>query len=85
MSARYWVLCSDELMSEGVSLWPAFMRPVRRDDSSVPPDNHSHWWLFEDDEAPAELDGKKVELIIATGQEVQDGPYVTAVQRKLAA
>ena len=61
MSARYWVLCSDELMAQPDLRWPSFIRPVRASEE-LPPDNWSRWWLFEDDDAPAELDGKRVEV-----------------------
>jgi hypothetical protein len=60
MSARYWVLVADELMSSDLQ-WPEGLRPVKADEG-VPPDSHSRWWLFEDDGAPATLEGKRVEL-----------------------
>jgi hypothetical protein len=72
-AARYWVLVADNLM-RGVSPgpeWPACLRPVRPDDSAPPPDAYSRRWLFEDDDAPAELDGKKVELTFCR---VDNGP-----------
>jgi hypothetical protein len=60
MSAQYWVLVSDELMKTGPS-WPAGLRPVKGD-CRPPGELHARWWLFEDDGAPPELDGHKVEL-----------------------
>jgi hypothetical protein len=61
MAARYWVLASDVLMEAGYAQWPPFLRPVERG-SIVWLVPGVRWWLFEDDEAPAELDGKQVEL-----------------------
>ena len=61
-AVRYWVQVADELMRDTALQWPSCLRPVRPADSAPPPDNDSRWWLFEDDGAPAELDGKKVEL-----------------------
>ena len=60
MSAEYWVLISDKLMDDCVR-WPAGMRPVRAD-RNHPPEPGMRWWLIEDDDAPAELDGRNVEL-----------------------
>lgn len=77
---RYWVECSDELMAAH-ACWPSFLRPLKRDDSAVPLGD-SHWWLFEDDDAPAGLDGKRVVLTITRGQTEQDGPYETRVERR---
>jgi hypothetical protein len=60
---RYWVQVADDLMGDSApDGWPPSLRPVRPDDSAPPPDAYSRWWLFEDTDAPAELDGKKVEL-----------------------
>lgn len=61
MAARYWVLVSDVLMEPGYAHWPPILRPVERG-SIVWLVPGVHWWLFDDDEAPAELDGKQVEL-----------------------
>ena len=60
MSARYWVLVSDELMATDPP-WPEGLRPVKRMAESDQPSD-MHWWLFEDDTAPATLEGKRVEL-----------------------
>lgn len=63
-AVRYWVQVADDLMRSvhGPLDWPESLRPVRADESAPPPDAYSRWWLFEDDDAPPELDGKKVEL-----------------------
>lgn len=67
MSARYWVFAADQLM-ESDPQWPDGLRPVERlpqmaggldEDPDYP---GAHWWLFEDDGAPATLEGKRVEL-----------------------
>jgi len=59
---RYFVLASDELMASDPQ-WPACLRPV----GPVPgvrADPGMNWWLFEDDEAPPALSGKKVGLTV---------------------
>ena len=67
MTAQYWVLASDELMtSMDPSLLPDGLRispvPAERSPSDPP---GMRWYLAEDDSAPAELNGCKVELILA--------------------
>lgn len=62
MSVRYYVLASDELMDSGPA-WPPVLRPVERAGYAAPAG--MHWWLFEDDEGPAELDSSFVELTFA--------------------
>ena len=62
MTARYHVLCSDELMDSHPQ-WPSYLRPVEVSALSYEPG--MRWWLFEDDEAPGEFDGQKVELLFA--------------------
>ena len=61
MAVRYHLLMSDE-MTERQIPWPEGLRPVERGDSAFP---GAHWWLFEDDNAPEELDGRRVELTLA--------------------
>ena len=62
MATRYYVLASDDLMAMNLS-WPACLRPVEQLPAYQPLLHPGmHWWLFEDDDAPAELDGKNVEL-----------------------
>jgi hypothetical protein len=68
---RYWVLISDEVMATPDIQWPAGLQPVERGASEHP---GMRWWLFEDDDAPPELDGKKVELAISRGRVTEDGP-----------
>jgi hypothetical protein len=60
MSVRYWVEVSDYLAAN-MDRWPAGLRPVWRGSRGS---RGTHWWLFEDDDAPPELDGKLVELSI---------------------
>jgi hypothetical protein len=55
---RYWVMVSDDLM-DAQPQWPSTLRPVERGGIIQP---GMRWWLFEDDDAPADLDGKEVEL-----------------------
>ena len=59
MTARYHVLCSDELMDSHPD-WPPYLRPVEV--SALSGEPGMRWWLFEDDSAPAAYDGRKVEL-----------------------
>lgn len=61
MSARYWVLVSDELMAS-LPVWLHNFRPVKEGNVESP---GMTWHLFEDDDAPEELDGKRVEVIIS--------------------
>lgn len=58
MSARYWVLASDELMDSNPQ-WPDGLRVAEPGPYKEP---GMRWWLFEDDGAPATLQGKAVEL-----------------------
>jgi hypothetical protein len=69
MTARYHVLASDELMATDGLQWPEGLRPVEQEDPGRYPG--MHWWLLEDDGAPAWLDGLRVEL--GLGVEVSDG------------
>jgi hypothetical protein len=62
MAVRYHVRVTDEMMETREIPWPEGLRPVEREGC----DRHgSHWWLFEDDSAPEELDGRRVELTLA--------------------
>ena len=63
MSARYWVLVSDQLMASDPQ-WPQGLRIVKHGGlaAGVVPQEDMHWHLFEDDSAPATLEGKRVEL-----------------------
>lgn len=61
MNAQYWVLISDELMDAGLT-WPDGMRvtgPPVPDQHWNP---HMHWYQVTDDNAPPELQGRRVEL-----------------------
>ena len=62
MGVRYHLLMSDEMMETRQIPWPEGLRPVERGDSAFP---GAHWHLFEDDGAPEELDGRRVELTLA--------------------
>lgn len=61
MSARYWVLVSDELMASDPQ-WPDGLRVVESEVCVRSDQPGMRWWLLEDDGAPATLDGKLVEL-----------------------
>ena len=82
-AARYWVLVADELMAGnlGSMVWPRCLRPVKRDESASPHATNCHWWLFEDDDAPAELDGKRVDLTLS---QIGHGPVEITERRVVA-
>lgn len=80
-AVRYWMFMQDALMADKNIEWPAGLRPVRADDSR-PPDGERRWWLIEDDNAPADLDGKRVELTFTRGQITEGGPYEVRVERR---
>jgi hypothetical protein len=61
VSVRYHVLVSDDLMASKPS-WPTGLRPVEQEPTDPGTHPGMHWWLFEDDDAPLELEGKNVEL-----------------------
>jgi hypothetical protein len=61
VAARYWVLVSDELMAS-LPLWLDGFRPVKEGNVETP---GMTWHLFEDDDAPEELEGKRVEVTIS--------------------
>jgi hypothetical protein len=61
VSARYWVLVSDELMAS-LPLWLDGFRPVKEGNVETP---GMTWHLFEDDDAPEGLEGKRVEVIVS--------------------
>lgn len=72
MSACYWVLGTDSIFHDGsAGSWPDTLRlaspetlaryPVR---PSAPHTAPSDWRLVEDDDAPPELDGKEVSVIL---------------------
>jgi hypothetical protein len=58
MSVRYWVLVSDELMDSDPQ-WPEGLRVVEAGPHDVA---GMRWRKFEDDGAPASLEGRCVEL-----------------------
>jgi hypothetical protein len=62
MAVRYYVLVSDEMMEYRQVPWPEGLRPVERGDNEF---MGAHWYLFEDDNAPEELDGRRVGLTLA--------------------
>jgi hypothetical protein len=63
MSVRYHVLASDELMSSR-PLWPEGFRPLHQEPTDPGRYPGMHWWLVEDDGAPAGLDGERVDLTV---------------------
>ena len=70
MSARYWVLVSDELMAS-LPLWLDGFRPVKEGNVEYP---GMTWHLFEDDEAPEDLEGKRVEVTISRDTGILGSP-----------
>ena len=71
MTARYWVLISDELAVARTEL-PHGLRDTgtyraEHSEGYLPPEPPgASWHLIEDDDAPAELDGRLVELLFRT-------------------
>lgn len=63
--SRYHVLASDDLMATDGLLWPEGMRPVQQEPTDPGRYPGMHWWLIEDDDAPPELEGERVELTFA--------------------
>lgn len=82
MTARYWVPVSDELYVAGIS-WPDGLRLAQLPE----PDPHRAepwiWCLIEDDNAPPELDGKRVELIL--GRRGREGAKAVIIERRVIA
>lgn len=73
MSARYYVLVSDEL-AQSMTVQPgARFRLVR---CHCPEEPGLHWWVCEDDDAPESLNGKRVEPVL--GREDDGTVYVIA-------
>jgi hypothetical protein len=74
VSAAYWVLIADELMTAGMVLPPGLRLagpPVLPTGPVLPVQPQpvvqlpgAHWHLFEDDGAPPELNGRRIELIL---------------------
>jgi hypothetical protein len=60
MAARYWTLITDELIDVSPQ-WPPMLRPVECGGIEHP---GMRWWLLEDDDAPADLDGKEVDVTL---------------------
>jgi hypothetical protein len=87
MSARYWVLISDELARIGLQ-FPDGMRFVppaqgtayrrNRPRESTAALSGAHWYLLEDDRAPVELDGCRVELVLRS-----EGGRAVIAERKV--
>jgi hypothetical protein len=71
------VLIGDELMSDGPE-WPDGLRPVEQGEPDVAPG--AHWWLLEDDGAPATLEGRRVDLtFVRSGTGVMIGSRNPAI------
>jgi hypothetical protein len=73
MSARYRILIADPLLQLD-PVWPAGCRLVTQ---LEPGPAGTHWHLFEDPDAPPELEGREVDLTLARSGD--DGaPLITA-------
>jgi hypothetical protein len=86
VSARYWVLVTDELFASEYTTWPPGMVPVldladRKLFYGQGTPAHElapmHWQLFSDDAADQELEGHKVSITLR----VEDGK--TFVDRRM--
>ena len=84
MSARYLVLCSDDLMNGefGALRWPAGLRVIDRGEAA---DAYSHWWLIEDDDARPELNGQRIVLSLAYENVPGAEPEAVIVERRVIA
>lgn len=82
MSARYWVLVSDELMNVSPE-WPDGLRVIEAGPYNQLPTGGPtppRWWLFEDDGAPASLNGKNVQLtLVRSGDKTMIGSREPAI------
>lgn len=82
MSARYWMLVSDELMRDKPQ-WPEGLHVIEPGPYEQPAPGQRpvmRWWLLEDDGAPASLEGKRVELtFVRSGDTVMIGSRDPAV------
>jgi hypothetical protein len=72
---RYWVLVSDDLINAQPT-WPDVLRYIQAGPYEYP---GMRWHMFKDDEAPADLDGKRVDLILT---DVDGTPVIS--ERRLA-
>jgi len=89
MSATYWVLTSDELIT---SMDPSLLPDGLRLDEAVIPEParlgewysaRSHWRRFTDDGAPPGLEGKRVELVL--GRRGREGAKAVIIERRVIA
>lgn len=66
MTACYYVQATDEVMLELKSDgWPEGLRPVFRRPARPGGYPGTAWWLFEDDNAPPEADGRAFEILFS--------------------
>jgi hypothetical protein len=70
--ARYRILIPDPLLSvPGGLQWPPGCSLVERGE---PGSAGTHWWLFDDPDAPAGFDGQRVALTLERGRKSEDEP-----------
>lgn len=63
--SRYRILIADPLLERG-PVWPDGCSLVERQEVGQAA---THWWLFEDPEAPPELEGRDVDLKLRRGDD----------------
>jgi hypothetical protein len=68
--ARYRILIPDPLVDRGLQ-WPPGCSLAGRGE---PGPAGTHWWAFDDPQAPAELDGQRVALTLERGRKSEDEP-----------
>jgi hypothetical protein len=87
MSATYWVLASDELIT---TMDPSLLPDGLRLEKGTAPEparlgewysGSSHWYQFTDDGAPPGLDGKRVELIL--GRQGREPAKSVIIERRV--
>lgn len=87
MSASYWVLASDELLRDmDASLLPDGLRladpaAVQNGSPGTNLPGDAHWYRFTDEDAPPDLEGKRVELIL--GRQGREGAKTVIIERRV--
>ena len=74
MAARYRVLIADPLLKMGLQ-WPPGVKLAEQLERG---ETGTHWWLLDDPDAPEDLEGRQVELVLRRGE---DGAPVIAERR----
>jgi hypothetical protein len=68
--SRYQILIPDEYLQMGLQ-WPPGTKLVEQLERGTA---GTHWYLFDDPDAPGDLEGKQVELRLERGRKSEDEP-----------